>query len=54
MGNRSVEPNEEDLIRAWLDRHEIELRGPQPGRVERLGGGGSGVGLAGAVQQPQL
>lgn len=34
MGNRSVEPNEEDLIRAWLDRHEIELRGPQPGRVE--------------------
>lgn len=34
MGNRFVEPNEEDLIRAWLDRHEIELRGPQPGRVE--------------------
>lgn len=32
---RDVEPNHEQLIRAWLDRHEIEVRGPMPGRIER-------------------
>ena len=32
---RDVEPNPEQLIRAWLDRHEIEVRGPMPGRIER-------------------
>lgn len=32
--SRDVEPNLEQLMRAWLDRHEIELRGPMPGRIE--------------------
>ena len=34
MSDRTFEPDLESVIRAWLDRHELELRGPLPGRVE--------------------
>lgn len=34
MSDRTFEPDLESVIRAWLDRHELEMRGPQPGRVE--------------------
>jgi hypothetical protein len=35
MTVRDREPTMEELMRAWLDRHEIEVRGPMPGRVTR-------------------
>jgi hypothetical protein len=34
MTVRDREPTMEELMRAWLDRHEIEVRGPMPGRIE--------------------
>ena len=34
MSDRTVEPSLESLIRAWLDAHALEIRGPMPGRVE--------------------